>query len=765
MNEIDQPNDNQLLEENRQLKEELQHLKQQNLILTQLTNKPNILAWMVNTKLELIYFSPAFAQKYYQLTGIELELYKNAGDFFRAKYKKIWEQRLRNALKGESLEVEEYLDRDEGNEYFRIHISALKINHKIIGVQVIAEEITGLKKAEKNELINLIKLREIFNQIQDLYYETDLDGKITELNPAIETISKYKREDLIGTSSTFLYQEEADRQHLLNEIKKKGTIKNYQLRFKDKNGELRNLTVSASLIRDQLGVPVKIVGILRDLTEIEQKNKDLRWLRRAIEQSPMSIIITDMTGKIEYSNPFFTLMTGYSKEEVLGQYPSILKSDQHSEAFYKDLWQTIQHGETWSGEFQNKRKDGRIFTEKAIISPVINNEGKIVNFIALKEDITAAQKTSEEVKRLKSFNDRIISTMHEGIVVEDDDGKITFINPAFSAMTGFTENEVINKCWETVIDGSLHERILTQQQETTGEHRNFIESQLKCKDGSLLPVIASGSPIMDGRKQMGMISVYTNITRLKENEIKLKEALEKAQLSDKLKSSFLANMSHEIRTPMNAIIGFADILRQEKDLDDETREEYFSIIEKKGNELLQIISDLIDVSKIETQSVVLHHEKIMANDFLNDVYKTFLNELQISSKPHLGTQIILPENSESITFEADHYRLRQVFTNLLDNAFKFTRKGQITVGYRVNDNAVKFFVSDTGIGISPKDQLIIFDRFRQADNSYTRQFRGTGLGLNICKSLIKMMGGTMWVESAISEGTTFYFTLPFERSV
>ena len=751
---------NQLIEENKVLKAELQQLKRQNQILSQITNAPNILAWMVNTKFEFIHLSPAFIGEYHKLTGQKPELYSNAIDYFESKRKCIWQDYLNKALDGKSFEVEEFIGRYDGDKYFKINLSPVTIEHQTIGVLAVINEITGLKNAEKKELATLIKLREIFNHIEDLYFETDLDGKIVDISPAVETLLNYSRENLINKNATVLYQNKSDRQEFIKILKEKGIIKNYPIQLKRKDGKPKTYSVNASIIRNQHNSPIKIVGIIRDLTEIEKINKDLRWLRSAIEQSPMSIVITDVDGNIEYTNPFFTTMTGYSKIEVISKKPSVLKSGRHPKSFYKDLWQTIQQGQTWRGEFYNKRKDGRIYTEKAIISPVKNKEGKITNFIAIKEDITIVKQTKEEIRQLRSFNDRIINTMNEGILVENADGEITFINPAFSKMTDFSGEALIRKSWKVVIEKKFHDRFLNFKKQTKDGPKNYIEARLKCKNGSYMPVIVGGSPIMDGRKIMGMITVYTDIAELKEKEEKLKKALEKAQLSDKLKSSFLANMSHEIRTPMNAIIGFTDILRQEKDLDNETREEYFSIIEKKGNELLQIISDLIDVSKIETKVVDLHPQKIEVNKFLRDAFLSFKKELSISQKSHLGIELKIPENSDSLCITADSFRLRQILTNLLDNAQKFTKEGQITIGYSKKNKLIEFFVGDTGIGISKSDQEIIFDRFRQADNNYTRQFRGTGLGLHICKNLVELMGGSISVESEINQGTTFYIAFP-----
>jgi len=249
-------------------------------------------------------------------------------------------------------------------------------------------------------------------------------------------------------------------------------------------------------------------------------------------------------------------------------------------------------------------------------------------------------------------------------------------------------------------------------------------------------------------------------------ETELKKALKKARLSDKLKSSFLANMSHEIRTPMNAILGFTEILRQEKDLKDPEREEYFSIIEQKGNELLQIISDIIDLSKIEAKVVNLKLELFDLRLLLDSIHQSFRKELDLCGKAdRISLSLTVPDVASQEWICSDHYRLKQILTNLLNNAKKFTEKGSIEFGYRRKEKCFEFFVKDTGIGIAPGEHKNIFKRFRQVNDEYTRAFGGTGLGLNICRNLVNILGGKIRVESEPGKGSAFYFTIPGEKKI
>ncbi len=594
-------------------------------------------------------------------------------------------------------------------------------------------------------------------KVGDVYYEADLDGNILDISPSIKYYSHFSREELIGTQISSIYTNPQDREVFVENLMNNGFVEDYIINLTDPKKKERRISVNARIHLNDENKPTKITGVLKDITEIEKMNKDLRWLRRAINHSPVSIVITDTEGNIEFSNPFFTEATGYTKEEVLGKNPSLLKSGEQGLDFYKNLWETIKSGNTWEGEFHNKKKDGTLFWEKATIAPVKNKKGEIVSFIAIKEDITKQKTDAEEIQRLKAFNDRIITTMREGIIVEDADGNIIYSNPSFKRMCQYRFRELIGSNWELLIDKKHKETVIAANKRRLKNISDSYEVEIKRKDGTPMPVLVSGTPIIENDKYKGLIAVFTDISQLKENEIKLENALEQAKLADKLKSSFLANMSHEIRTPMNAILGFSEILRQEKDLEDKLREEYFIIIEEKGKELLQIISDIIDISKIESKILTIRPKEILLKEFFDNIYSSFYRELEQDGK-NIKFKLSIPDDSSLII--TDQYRLNQVVTNLLNNAKKFTNEGEIEFGYEKIGTTYKFFVRDTGIGISEENLKIVFERFRQADDNYTRSFGGTGLGLNICKNLVELLGGKIYVQSKAGEGSIFYFIVP-----
>jgi len=259
--------------------------------------------------------------------------------------------------------------------------------------------------------------------------------------------------------------------------------------------------------------------------------------------------------------------------------------------------------------------------------------------------------------------------------------------------------------------------------------------------------------------------VKIRTSELEETNIQLQKAKEKAEESDRLKSSFLSNMSHEIRTPMNAIIGFSELLK-EPGIPEETFSQYIEIITSKGNLLLSIINDIIDISKVEADKIEIIKSACNVNELINELFASFHKTKSKAGKSDIELKVVKPSSLEDIVLLIDAIRLKQVLSNLIDNAIKFTHKGYVEIGYSIIEvdkkERIKFYVKDTGIGISDEYLDIIFNRFRQIDDSHTREFGGTGLGLAISKRLVELLGGELSLESEIDSGSTFFFSIPYE---
>ena len=254
--------------------------------------------------------------------------------------------------------------------------------------------------------------------------------------------------------------------------------------------------------------------------------------------------------------------------------------------------------------------------------------------------------------------------------------------------------------------------------------------------------------------------MLVNVNNKKELEKDLVKAKEKAEESDKSKSAFLSNMSHEIRTPMNAILGFSNLLKK-KNLSEEKKDQYLEFIEFEGKNLLNLISDIIDFSKIEANQLTVKNEPCDLNKLIDKKIQKF-NVFHTKNNCEIIASKGLPDRHSIISTDVN--RLSQILANLLDNALKFTEKGKIEIGYTLNGDVLEFFVKDSGQGIEKKFHDSIFDRFRQADNDYTKSISGTGLGLSIVKNLTELLGGEVWFNSEFNKGTTFWFTIPYIKS-
>lgn len=337
---------------------------------------------------------------------------------------------------------------------------------------------------------------------------------------------------------------------------------------------------------------------------------------------------------------------------------------------------------------------------------------------------------------------------------------IEYINPAsdsilknppidylLKSINNLFENENISG-----VEGSEIEKLFNSGKQLVKEV-TFKHSHSESLEFRFLPELGENNEINN------ILIIGRNITEQKRAQEKLRIAKHEAEDSDRLKSAFLANMSHEIRTPLNAIVGFSNIILED-DLTMAEKAKYFTYINQSSNQLISLINDIIDISKIQSQQLSIHKSEFNLNQHLKEIEEIIINEKQNRDKNHL---LVFVENELSDNLSdifTDPYRLRQIIINLLVNAIKFTPKGFIQFGYRVLEKSkILFYVRDSGIGISENDQKIIFQHFRQVDNSLSRKYGGTGLGLAICENLVELMGGKIWLKSEKGKGTTFYFTI------
>jgi PAS domain S-box-containing protein len=524
-----------------------------------------------------------------------------------------------------------------------------------------------IQEREAMGLRSLLMLQRLLDHFPGIAYVKDADSRVLMANRGFQTLLGIDPAGMIGRTSLEIFPGDFGEKITDDDRKvlESGTIAVIEESLNGRDFETTKFIVDDGTGNRLLGGMTldvtprkqserKLKAQLKQLRELNHQlataEEGLRRLSTAVEQSPASIVITDLNANIIFVNEAFTHASGYTAEEVIGRNPRILHSGETPPETYSDMWPTLLAGKVWRGEFINQRKDGSRYLELATISPVRDNNGQITHYVAAKEDITERRRDEAELQA----------------------------------------------------------------------HRVHLEQLVEQRTSELAA------------------------------------AKEKADAANRAKSEFLANMSHEIRTPMNAIIGLNYLLRQSP-LQPEQLEKLIKV-SAAAEHLLQIINDILDLSKIEAGKLVLEKHAFSPGEVLRNIGEMIRDRAASKGlRVHVDTDG-LPRHALG-----DVTRLRQVLLNFAGNALKFTESGSISLAGEVQrwdgeEMICRFSVSDTGIGIRPDDTVRLFNAFEQLDSSTTRRFGGTGLGLAIARHLAELMGGEVGVESSPGVGSRFWIT-------
>ena len=577
------------------------------------------------------------------------------------------------------------------------------------------------------------------------------------------------------------------------------------LLIKCKSENLKNNTQALNLVSD-------IAKEVAFFLEGEKTENEFVVIRHALDSAASAVVITDIDGNIIWVNKAFTTLTGYPFEEAIGQNPRILKSGKHPQSFYKNLWDTVLSGKVWSKELINKKKDGTLYQEENTITPVLDRNGKVSRFIAIKQDITKRKKFEDDLKaHLKK--QQILNNILSYYVTEGASNLKSIIQFYLTEIGNFvkadrmclTEYDFEKAEWSRIHQWSASQdekHILSGLDESEvllakDWFLEKIEKSSKICSYSINEIENESLKSLFQKKQIGTLVCFPLFYedrrigftgfifsdpdyKMSDDEVNLMDifsyiiiniwlrnasmkelegAKQKAEEAVRLKTSFLANMNHEIRTPMNAVMGFADLM-MEASCDE--KDDYSKIILKSAKQLLKLIDNVIFLSRLQSEKLPVTLSECKPAEIIDTVFQMFL--VSDENVNNLDLRITFPGDLKDFSFVSDVDKIQQVLTNFVSNALKYTLSGHVEIGFAVANDKVRFFVKDTGKGIAKDEALKVFDAFYRTSDVMFSSIRGTGLGLNIAKELVETMGGEIGVDTELNRGSEFYFTLPYKPS-
>ena len=557
------------------------------------------------------------------------------------------------------------------------------------------------------------------------YYETILSGDL----PAVNTWM------------------EANRRELLKEYIEYRILLEGQVYYMRQQCYLRNEEEDGNIVLE---------GYIQNITDIQRKRNDINTLTHAINNAKESVYAARRDGTLIFANRQFRLNHRIAEQADL----SLIRvfdvvGDMTCIEDWEERYRSIREGQTLNFlAYQPLKHDKNTLAFEGTMYSVTTDDGE-ETFWSFTHDISERIRYESQIKRFNRIMDTTMENIPAGIVVKDIENDFRYIyrNRESYNRDISSENAIgMNDFDYYPPEMAQQKRKEDMEIAATGKGMHWI-MEGKDKNGNLL--ILDKQKIMVESEDFSpiIVSIEWDITQLELMRRELIESKEKAETSDKLKSAFLANMSHEIRTPLNAIVGFSRIISESDNA--EERREYYEIVDANNERLLQLINEILDLSKIESGIVEFTYGPVRLHTLCKEIH-----DAHVFRCPQ-GVELRFDSPDEALSIHSDKNRIFQVFSNLIGNAFKFTTEGSVSYGYKQEGERVVFYVKDTGLGIEPEKLGRVFQRFAKLNNFA----QGTGLGLSICKTIIERLGGEIAVSSEVGTGTTFTFWLPLENVI
>jgi PAS domain S-box-containing protein len=710
------------------------------------------------------------------------------------------------------------------NKIWARHYPVYNIKGKIYRYVTVTSDITEQRNLEEVLTATRSQQQALLDNIPFLVWLKDKNGRYISINQPFCNFYQMKPEDIIGKTDYEILPLEIAKQHanVDREVLTSGERKHIEDFRKTLHGE-EWIEIYKSPIFNEKGAVIGLTGISREITDRkrleEAIKKNEEHFRALLQYSSDAITILDINGDIIFESSLRNRILNFSIEELVGKpFREIIHPEDiwiYEEALSNSI---ANPGVQIKKEYRSLHKNKRWIYVESIFTNHINNPS-ISGIVVNTRDVS--DRKMAELKE-RAYHSNLIFLSNSALELLSLSDKEDIYKYIGNTLSKFLENSVVivsayheqsdsfvlknigaddklSNLAETIIGRSpIGLRFKRNTQNAQIENAGTISTILNIpefvsshedpshKIQSLLEGFKVNKiytiTLARHNKLLGNISiVMLNKTIIKfkhiietfahqvavalhrsQLEFELVSAKMKAEESDRLKTAFLANMSHEIRTPMNGILGFAEMLNDVQ-LSAEERKKYLDIINNNGKILINLIDDIIDFAKIEAGQVKIMYHDFSLNALLSQIYNSLLTDRLKREKSEVKLRLKKEFDDENSFINCDPNRLRQIITNLLGNAIKFTNSGHIEFGYSLTDSKeLKFYVTDTGIGIAPDKLDQIFDRFIQADNSRSRKYSGSGLGLAISKGFVELLGGRMWAESEVTKGASFYFTIPYK---
>jgi PAS domain S-box-containing protein len=611
--------------------------------------------------------------------------------------------------------------------------------------------------------------RALFNDASDAIFLFTPDGTLVRTNSRSAELIGFTAEEMVGHSVAefILPADKEDGEKRVRHVVAGQNVPVYERTMKRKDGTQIETEIRLSLLKDGAGQPKLIQSLVRDITARKQAEAELKIsearLRSILENAPATILEIDSSGLILTQN---RPLMGARLEDLVGHNLMEL-SPPENQPILKEVMQTVfTQQQRYSSEFDVPKGPlaGHYFL--VFVGPVTEGE-QVTMAIVILLDITEFKKAEIELNAQRDFTRQIIETMGQGLVVSDEHARVEYINPHMARLIGVPQEKLIGSDAESYIvpeDMPILNHFISAGMQGTS---NQYEFRLRTATGEIRHMLITSTPRLRSGRVIGRIALFTDITRDKELEARLRQNRDElisanAQLEKaaRMKDEFLASMSHELRTPLTGILGLSEALMlnnygplNEKQLKALTN------IQHSGQHLLELINDILDLSKIEAGKFELQIEPCLLSDICNASLQLIKGMAQKKNQ-----QVHFSSVAEGTLLRADARRLKQMLLNLLSNAVKFTPEaGTIGLDVKANplEGRIELTVWDTGIGISANNIKRLFKPFVQLDSSLTRQHSGTGLGLSLVHRMAELHGGSLLIESTLNEGSRFTILLPW----